>query len=103
MTVRLRLFVAGETPRSFRAVSNLRAICAEYLGEDFELEIIDVLLRPDLADDARILATPTLLKISPAPARRVIGDLSDRRRLIEVLDLQPITASARSHEEGQIQ
>lgn len=100
MTVRLQLFVAGETPRSFRAVSSLRTVCASHLGNDYELEIIDVLERPDLADQARILATPTLLKLAPAPMRRVIGDLADLRRLAEVLDLDPFSPSPTATDEG---
>lgn len=104
MTVRLQLFVAGETPRSFRAVSSLRTVCASHLGDDYELEIIDVLERPDLADRARILATPTLLKLAPAPMRRVIGDLADLRRLAEVLDLDTLALPpAATHEGNQIQ
>lgn len=87
MTVRLRLFVAGETSRSTRAIGNLRALCDELVGDDYDLEIIDVIDHPELAEDARVLATPTVLKLEPPPIRRAIGDLSDLERLAQVLDL----------------
>ena len=85
---KFRLFVAGETARSLRAAAHIRTLCAEVLDDDYELEIIDVLERPDLADEARILATPTVIKASPPPLRRVIGDLSDLQRLASALDLE---------------
>ena len=88
MTARFRLFVAGETARSLRAAAHIRSLCAAALDDDYELEIIDVLERPDLADEARILATPTVIKASPPPLRRVIGDLSDLERLASALDLE---------------
>lgn len=88
MKAKFRLFVAGETARSLRAAAHIRTLCAEVLDDDYELEIIDVLERPDLADEARILATPTVIKASPPPLRRVIGDLSDLTRLASALDLE---------------
>ena len=99
MTAKFRLFVAGETARSLRAAAHIRTLCAEVLDDDYELEIIDVLERPDLADEARILATPTVIKASPPPLRRVIGDLSDLQRLASALDLElpePPTRGVRS-------
>lgn len=99
MTAKFRLFVAGETARSLRAAAHIRTLCAEVLDDDYELEIIDVLERPDLADEARILATPTVIKASPPPLRRVIGDLSDLQRLASALDLElpePPTQGVRS-------
>lgn len=72
-----RIFVTGTSPRSHRATVNLRELCAAALGDGFEIEVVDVLERPDLAEQERIIATPTVQRLSPAPARRVIGDLSD--------------------------
>lgn len=87
-TAHFRLFVAGETARSLRAATHLRRLCSAALGRDYELEIIDVLARPDLADEAHILATPTVVKLAPVPLRRVVGDLSDAARLASALDLE---------------
>lgn len=88
MTAKFRLFVAGETARSLRAAAHVRQLCSAALDDDYELEIVDVLERPDLADEARILATPTVIKQAPLPLRRVIGDLSDLARLATALDLE---------------
>lgn len=85
---RLKLFITGQTSRSSRAVTNLRRICEEELGTEYELTIIDVLERPQLAEDERILATPTLIKEFPPPVRRIIGDLSDTKRVLLGLELQ---------------
>ena len=73
----LRLYITGQTPRSLRAVENLLRICREELQGDCELKIIDVLEQPQLANDDKILATPTLIKLRPPPSSRIIGDLSD--------------------------
>ena len=83
----LKLYVTGRTPRSERAVANLRRICARFQAAQYDLLIIDVLDRPQLAEEEKILATPTLIKESPPPARRVIGDLSDMAQVLSVLDL----------------
>jgi circadian clock protein KaiB len=85
---RLKLFITGETSRSARAITNLRRICEEELGAEYELKIIDVLERPQLAEDERILATPTLIKEFPPPVRRIIGDLSDTKQVLLGLELQ---------------
>lgn len=87
----LRLYVTGETPRAAVAIANLRRICDEELEGEYELEIIDVLVDPQLAEDEKILATPTLIKNLPPPLRRVIGDLSDTDKVLLGLDLQPQT------------
>lgn len=84
----LKLYITGKTPRTERAIANLRRMCAEDLAEAYELEIIDILEHPELAEDERILATPTLIKKLPPPLRRVIGDLSDRDRVLVGLDLR---------------
>lgn len=86
-TVSFRLFVTGNTPRSERAITNLRRMCEERLGSAYSLEVIDVLEQPDLAEVERVLATPTLVKLTPPPARRITGDLGDARRVLVLLAL----------------
>lgn len=83
----LQLFVTGQTPRSLRALANLRRICDARLPGRYELRVVDVLERPQVAEEARVLATPTLIRLSPQPSRRVIGDLSDERRVVDGLEL----------------
>lgn len=85
----LKLYITGRTPRSERAIANLERICEEELRSQYEMVIIDVLERPQLAEDERILATPMLIKQLPPPLRRIIGDLSDTEKVILGLDLQP--------------
>lgn len=84
--VRLRLYVSGRTARSETAIGNLRQIAEDRLP-DADVEIIDVLERPEAAEDNHILVTPTLDKILPMPARRIIGDLSDVSAVLEALGL----------------
>ena len=83
----LKLYVTGRTPRSERAIATLQRICEEQLADVYELEVIDVLENPQLAEDEKILATPTLIKTLPPPIRRVIGDLSDTDKVLLGLDL----------------
>lgn len=83
----LKLYVTDRTPRSEQAIMNLRRICQEKLDDNYEIVVIDVLERPQNAEDDRIVATPTLIRHSPAPIRRVVGDLSDLDRVIEGLGL----------------
>lgn len=90
-----RLFVAGPTERSAVAAANLRALCESSLPGSYELEIIDAADRPDLAEEQRILATPTVIRLAPPPQRRVIGDLSDQRRTAYALGLPERPAPAR--------
>ena len=99
-TLRLRLFITGQTPRAKRALTNLHRICSEELGGKYELEIIDVLEHPQLAEDEKILATPTLIRELPLPPRRVIGDLSDRKQVLLGLDLQTGVEDATSSRES---
>ncbi len=87
----LKLYVTGKTPRSERAIANLRRICQEDLQDQYELSIIDVLERPQLAEEEKILATPTLTKELPPPLRKIIGDLSDIEKVLLGLDLQSRT------------
>jgi circadian clock protein KaiB len=93
----LKLYVTGRTPRAERAIANLRRLCKEELEGRYEIEIIDVLEHPQLAEDDRILATPTLIKQLPPPLRRVIGDLSNRDKVLLGLDVRP--RSERVYEE----
>ena len=83
----LRLYVTGQTPRTMRAIENLRKICEEELEGRYDMEVIDVLERPQLAEDEKIMATPTLVKELPPPLRRIIGDLSDKENVLLGLDL----------------
>lgn len=85
----LKLYVTGASPRSQRAIANLRRLCEEELPKEYALEVIDVLEHPQLAEEAHILATPTVIKELPHPARRIIGDLSDTAKVLLGLDLQP--------------
>jgi circadian clock protein KaiB len=89
----LKLYVTGQTPKSERAIANMRRICEGELEGQYELVIIDVLERPQLAEDEKILATPTLTKELPLPLRRIIGDLSDSDKVLLGLDMQPYTAT----------
>ena len=83
----LRLYVTGMTARSARAVRNLRAICDEYLEGRYELDVIDIYQQPVLTKGEQIIAAPTLIKKLPLPMRRIIGDMSNRERVLLGLDL----------------
>jgi circadian clock protein KaiB len=83
----LKLFVTGQTQRSESAISDLRNICEEELKGEYDLIVIDILKRPQLAEDERILATPTVIKELPPPIRRIIGDLSEKEKVLLGLDL----------------
>ncbi|WDE09701.1 circadian clock protein KaiB [Thalassomonas haliotis] len=84
----LRLYVTGETRHSLRAIDNLRALCDEHgLNDDYEVTVIDVLQQPQLAEDDKIIATPTLVKLLPPPLSKIIGDLSDTDKVLLGLDL----------------
>lgn len=87
----LRLYIMGQTPRSVIAIKNLKDLCKNELRGQYELSIIDVLERPQLAEDEKVIATPTLIKDLPPPLKRVIGDLSDKEKVLMGLDvmLQP--------------
>ena len=88
------MFVTGASARSSTAIANLRRICEQELEGQYELEIIDVQEFPELAEDEKILATPTLIKSLPLPLRRVIGDLSDTEKVLLGLEVQPTRAPA---------
>ncbi len=86
----LKLYIAGRTVRTEQAIANLRKICETDLAGKYTLVVIDVLERPQLAENEKILATPTLVKDLPPPLRRIVGDLSDREQVLVGLDLAEI-------------
>jgi len=86
---KLRLFVTGTTPRSTRAIENMKHICEENLEGQYDLEVIDVYADPEATKELQVVATPTLVKVLPEPLRRIIGDLSDRERVLAGLNLLP--------------
>jgi circadian clock protein KaiB len=84
----LKLYVAGQSPRSVRAITNINRICEEHLQGCYELEVIDLYQQPQLALGEQIIAVPTLIRNLPPPLRRIIGDLSNTERVLVGLDLQ---------------
>ena len=87
---RLRLYVAGQTPKSVQAFRNLKQICEEHLQGRYEIEVIDLLENPQLASGDQILALPTLVRRLPEPIKKIIGDLSNKERVLVGLDLQEL-------------
>jgi circadian clock protein KaiB len=85
----LRLYVAGQTPRSLTAFKNLKEICEEYLKGEYHIEVVDLMENPTLARGDQILAIPTLVRKLPQPIRKIIGDLSNTERVLVGLDIQP--------------
>jgi circadian clock protein KaiB len=85
----LTLFISGMTPRSIAALAMVRDVCDARLGDRHDLEVVDVYQRPDLASRHQVVAVPTLLKSAPGPERRLVGDLSDRARVLRGLGLRP--------------
>lgn len=85
----LRLYVAGQTPRSLTAFTNLKEICEEYLKGQYHIEVVDLMENPTLARGDQILAVPTLVRKLPQPIRKIIGDLSNTDRVLVGLDIQP--------------
>ena len=88
-TWKLRLYVAGQTPRSVAAIANLERICKEHLEGRYDVEVIDLLKNPRLARDHQILAVPTLVRQIPDPAKKIIGDLSNVERVLVGLEIRP--------------
>ncbi len=82
------LFIAGNSSRSQQAVSQLKTICEEAVPNDYELAVIDVLERPGDAENSRILATPTLIRRAPTPVKRIIGDLGDKEKVMQAMELK---------------
>jgi circadian clock protein KaiB len=91
----LRLYVAGQTPRSLAAFANLKKICEEHLKGRYRIEVIDLLENPTLAKGDQILAIPTLVRKLPQPVRKIIGDLSNTERVLIGLDLRPVLEEER--------
>jgi circadian clock protein KaiB len=87
-TYELRLYVAGQTPRSLAAFANLKKICEEHLAGQYTIEVIDLLKKPQLASGDQIIAIPTLVRKLPEPIRKIIGDLSNTERVLVGLDLR---------------
>jgi len=83
----LKLYVSGATPKSVQAIANIKRICEEHLERRYELEVIDIYQKPEMAKRDQIVALPTLVKKLPEPLRRIIGDLSDTERVLAGLDL----------------
>ncbi len=88
-TYMLRLYVAGQTPRCVTAFANLKKICEEHLAGQYQIEVIDLLQNPKLAQGDQILAIPTLVRKLPEPVRKIIGDLSNTERVLVGLDVVP--------------
>ena len=88
-TWNLRLYVAGQTPKSLAAFANLKKLCEEHLKGKYSLEIIDLIENPHLAAGDQVLAIPTLVRKLPEPMRKIIGDLSDTEKVLVGMDLKP--------------
>jgi circadian clock protein KaiB len=86
----LRLYVAGQTPKSLAALANLKRICEEHLCGQYRIEVIDLMQNPQLAREDQILAIPTLVRKLPEPLRKIIGDLSNKERVLLGLDVRPV-------------
>jgi circadian clock protein KaiB len=90
-TWQLRLYVAGETPKSVTALKNLKKYCETHLKGQYEIEVIDLLVKPQLAEGDQIFAIPTLVRKVPEPIRKIIGDLSNEAKVLVGLNIIPIT------------
>ena len=84
---RLRLYIAGNSPRSMRTIANLRRLCAAHLPGRVDFEIVDIYQQPHLTEQDQVVAAPTLVKLAPEPLRRIIGDLSEEHRVLRALDI----------------
>lgn len=87
-TYELRLYVAGQTPKSLAAFANLKKICEEHLAGQYHIEVIDLVKQPQLASGDQILAIPTLVRKLPSPIKKIIGDLSNTERVLVGLDMR---------------
>lgn len=90
----LRLYITDQTVNSVRALENLDRICKDQLQGNYELEVVDILKNPRLAEEDKIIATPTLLKKLPPPACKIVGDLSDRKKVLQGLDIMHVESEA---------
>lgn len=86
----LKLYVAGQTPKSVTALNNIKKYCEEHLDGQYKIEIIDLLKEPQLAEGDQILAIPTLVRKVPVPIRKIIGDLSNEEKVLVGLDIKPL-------------
>ena len=89
-TWELRLYVAGQTPKSLAAFANLKRICEEHMLDDYRIEVVDLMQNPQLAREDQIIAIPTLVRKLPQPLRKIIGDLSNSERVLVGLELRSI-------------
>lgn len=96
----LRLYVAGQSPKSLAAFANLRRICEEHLAGKYRIEVIDLLENPKLASGDQILAIPTLVRKLPEPIKKIIGDLSNTDKVLIGLDLRPVESRTGAGEQG---
>jgi circadian clock protein KaiB len=92
----LRLYVAGQTPKSLAALANLKRICDEHVEQEYRIEVIDLVQHPQLAQGDQILAIPTLVRRVPAPLRKIIGDLSNVERVLVGLDIRGPSPAAKA-------
>jgi circadian clock protein KaiB len=97
----LRLYVAGQTPKCLTAFANLKRICDEHLAGRYQIELIDLLQNPQLAQGDQIFAIPTLVRNLPEPVRKIIGDLSNTERVLVGLDLRPFATAGPSRLEAE--
>lgn len=84
----LRLFIAGTSPNSVRAITNTKKICDEYLSGRYELEIIDIYQQPEIAEQEQLIAVPLLVRKHPTPERRMVGDMSDLKQVLNSLEIR---------------
>ena len=89
----LRLYVTGTTPKSIRAITNIKRICETHLKDHYTLEVVDIYQQPVLAKGEQIIAAPTLIKKLPLPSRKFIGDMTDSARILAGLELRPVHES----------
>ena len=90
----LRLYVAGKTPKSTTALTNLKKYCEAHLRDQYTIEVIDLLLKPQLAEGDQIFAVPTLVRKFPEPIRKIIGDLSNEEKVLVGLNIRPVITEA---------
>lgn len=86
----LRLYIAGKTPKSIAALNNLKRYCEEHLSGKYRIEVIDLLVEPQLAEGDQIFAVPTLVRKVPVPIRKIIGDLSNEEKVLVGLNIRPV-------------
>src|ERR1700760_4380098 len=89
----LKLYVAGKTAKSVTALNNLKKYCEEHLKGQYQIEVIDLLVQPQLAEGDQIFAIPTLVRKVPEPIRKIIGDLSDEEKVLVGLDIRPVNSN----------